>query len=258
MKYYEQHSGLLPAPIVEKPIKENYNWGFAHLLFEKDLEVYNNWLSKKIEVLPQHADTFKAFGDIELVEGVHYTTMPIMGCCDDGEPFETGDYIVIPTANNVEEGLKRLRNYFGENDRTPFEHWAFTFLTKLSKSVAIPKQQDTPVSEVEERILCAAIYFNDGKEYPHQPKNIETGFVVAGRRHSNCYATLSAIGKALGLEERALFAFERIDRDNQGFITNLNRYVNRKEAFEIAKKAGQCLQPDIINESIGLTSEDLY
>lgn len=118
---------------------------------------------------------------------------------------------------------------------------------------------DNTVQQVEEGreyILCAAIYFNDGKEYDHQPKNIKTGFVIAGRRHSNCYATLSAISKALNLEERALVFFERIDRDSQGFITNLNRYVDRKEGYEIAKVAKQLRISE--HESKILVSEDLY
>lgn len=111
-----------------------------------------------------------------------------------------------------------------------------------------------------EKILCAAIHFDDGNKYEHQPKNIESGFVVSGRRHSNCYATLSAIGKVLKLEERALYAFERVGRDEQGFITNLNRYVNRKEAMKIAKAANQLINPTLHddNEDAILVSEDLY
>jgi hypothetical protein len=93
--------------------------------------------------------------------------------------------------------------------------------------------------EDKEYILCAAIYFNDSKEYPHQPVNIKTGFVVTGRRHHNCYATLSTIGHALGLDGIVKNKFERIDRDNQGFITNTDRYVNRKEAWKIACNSGQ-------------------
>jgi len=32
-------------------------------------------------------------------------------------------------------------------------------------------------------IICAAIWFNDGKTYQHQPKNITEGIIVCGRRH---------------------------------------------------------------------------
>lgn len=111
-----------------------------------------------------------------------------------------------------------------------------------------------------EYILCAAIHFNDGKEYEQQPKNITEGFVVTGRRHCNCYATLSAIGKAIGLEERALRAFERIDRDQQGFLTNLNRYVSRAEAWKIAEVSGQIVNGYTLckGDDAILISENLY
>lgn len=36
-----------------------------------------------------------------------------------------------------------------------------------------------------EYILCAAIWYDDGKEYPHQPVNIKEGYVWCGRRHHN-------------------------------------------------------------------------
>jgi hypothetical protein len=34
----------------------------------------------------------------------------------------------------------------------------------------------------KEYILSAAVHFDDGKIYEHQPSNIKTGFVVCGRR----------------------------------------------------------------------------
>jgi hypothetical protein len=112
---------------------------------------------------------------------------------------------------------------------------------------------------MEEYILSAAIYFNDGKEYPGQPNNIKTGFVVTGRRHHNCYATLAAVGKALDLEERALVSFERIDRDIQGFVTNIDRFVDRRQGWLIAIKANQVKKvPDDVSEGNILFSEDLY
>jgi hypothetical protein len=44
-----------------------------------------------------------------------------------------------------------------------------------------------------EFIICSALYYNDGASHLHQPKNIDTGFVICGRRHHNCYGTLAAI-----------------------------------------------------------------
>lgn len=105
---------------------------------------------------------------------------------------------------------------------------------------------------MRERILCAAILYADGKAHPHQPKNIETGLVICGRRHHNCYATLS--GLLGGLDGKLL-----VGRDNQGFITSEDRYVNRNEAFKIAKKENQIYHKcfDDVEDGI-LTSEDLY
>ncbi|OQB09046.1 MAG: hypothetical protein BWY21_00951 [Parcubacteria group bacterium ADurb.Bin216] len=88
------------------------------------------------------------------------------------------------------------------------------------------------VYDKEEYILCAAIHFLDGDIHEHQPKNIETGYVIAGRRHHNCYAT------------KWIFDKNKID-DIQGFITSRDRFVNRKEAFEIAINAKQCDKEDI-------------
>lgn len=99
---------------------------------------------------------------------------------------------------------------------------------------------------MEEFILCAAIWIDDGgKDYVHQPKNIEQGFIVAGRRHHNCFTTLAMLQ---GLKK------ERSNKNEvQGFITSLDRFVDRQEGAAIAFDAGQ------INENKQtLYSEDLY
>ena len=109
----------------------------------------------------------------------------------------------------------------------------------------------------EEYILCAANYYNDGEKHEHQPKNIPaTGFVICGRRHHNCITSFVMI-VGFPYDEKGL----RIMRTEvQGFITNTDRFVGRKEAFKIAAKANQIHGPNKgQNEnSIGLTSEDLY
>lgn len=93
----------------------------------------------------------------------------------------------------------------------------------------------------KEYILCASIHFDDGKKHEHQPINIDTGFVVCGRRHHNCYRTLQAIGHTLGIPDDVVVKnlIDRANRDNQGFITNLDRHVDRKEGWKIALDAGQ-------------------
>lgn len=49
------------------------------------------------------------------------------------------------------------------------------------------------LSQGKPYIICAAIWFNDGREHIHQPRNIEKGFVVCGRRHHNVYLTVADI-----------------------------------------------------------------
>jgi len=112
-----------------------------------------------------------------------------------------------------------------------------------------------------EYILCAAVHINDGNEHEHQPVNIKTGFVVTGRRHHNCYATFASIAKAINLEGLIKNLIEKTDRDGQGFITNLNRYVDRKEGWKIAKESGQIkigLEASDNGEDSILISENLY
>eukprot|EP01037_Dinobryon_pediforme_P011468 gene11468-11562_t len=62
--------------------------------------------------------------------------------------------------------------------------------------------------------------------------------VNAGTMHHNCYAIIAGL-----LNEHATGEFKGklsvLGRDAQGFITNLDRYVNRREAWVIAEQAGQ-------------------
>ena len=92
-------------------------------------------------------------------------------------------------------------------------------------------------------ILCAGIWFNDELKYIHQPKNIETGFVIAGRMHHNCFLTLSMMLKRVG----------DFKSHEQGFITSDDMFVNRKEAAKIAFAAGQTKKLKSL-----LFSDDLY
>lgn len=48
-----------------------------------------------------------------------------------------------------------------------------------------------------EHIICAAIWFKNGIQYEHQPKNVDIGFVVCGRRHHNCYTTAALLYKSM-------------------------------------------------------------
>lgn len=105
-----------------------------------------------------------------------------------------------------------------------------------------------------ERIICSAIWYDNGKEYVHSPVNIKTGFVVAGLGHHNCLgtvATLTGFNKQVDSKE----AIQYID-DVQGFLTNKRRFVERIEAMNIAIASGQVVESELNNPRIGLFSED--
>ena len=80
-----------------------------------------------------------------------------------------------------------------------------------------------------ERILCAAIFHDDGVVREGQPVNIHSGIVFSGYRHWNCMAMFRE------------FFDVKVTREMQGFLTSDNRYVNRTGGYWIAKNAGQLL-----------------
>lgn len=103
--------------------------------------------------------------------------------------------------------------------------------------------QEEPLSEKGEYVLCAAIHYLDGKTHEHQPKNIDTGFVICGWRHSSIIATVSSV---VGIKTRR-------GHSVQGFITSTNRFLDRKEAAEVAYENGQ-----IPKRKKRLYSEEIY
>jgi hypothetical protein len=102
-----------------------------------------------------------------------------------------------------------------------------------------------------EYILCAAIWYLDYSLPTHSPVNIHQGVVLCGYRHCNIIGQVSAL---LNKRQSEMGHYE------QGFLTSANRFVSRKEAYEIAFRENQIIGPNKgrpYNE-IGLTSEDLY
>ena len=100
---------------------------------------------------------------------------------------------------------------------------------------------------MRENIICSALHISNEKEYVHQPKNIKQGYVVCGRRHHNCFTTLFMIDS-------------NVDKNivTQGFLTNEDRFVSRKEAFQIARCSMQIKNLGEWNQDSILFSEDLY
>ena len=96
-----------------------------------------------------------------------------------------------------------------------------------------------------EYVMCAANYYNDGKDHFYQPYNIDKGYVIGGWRHSCCGMTFMALNPTA----------KRWDDCEQGFLTTKNRFLTRAEALTLVRENGQLIKPLIGSE---LTSEDLW
>lgn len=111
------------------------------------------------------------------------------------------------------------------------------------------------VESQPELIICSAVWF-DHPEYQdiHRPMNLESGMVVAGMRHHNIWQTISLLMGKENKERRLEFVNSRVA---DGFLTNKNRFVDRKEAAELALMNGQTTL-ERIRKIDFLYSEDLY
>ena len=98
-------------------------------------------------------------------------------------------------------------------------------------------------------ILTASIWFDDGIEHVHQPKNIKTGYCINGYRHGNCFATMKIFDS-----DRTYLEMEK----EQGFLDSENNFLTREEAWEIAEKANQIKEDSRRFTQGRLFSEDLY
>lgn len=102
------------------------------------------------------------------------------------------------------------------------------------------EQENNNTNEV---IVCAAIKFD--VRMPHNEHNNTKGFewILPMVRHysQDAHKTLDMIND-----------FYTEHEVEQGFITNLGRFVDRKEALEIAKKNNQ------VKFSIGYEPDELY
>ena len=99
----------------------------------------------------------------------------------------------------------------------------------------------------KEYIIAAANHYSngDGKVLPfHSCYGIKEGFVVAGFRHP------LVIQAAKAWKEKGYKCVE------EGFITSYGRFVDRKEAFEIAKNVGQINHEKLYGDI--LFSEDVF
>lgn len=103
---------------------------------------------------------------------------------------------------------------------------ALTCIKKLNKSVV----------DYDEYILSAAISLT--------LKEGNSPVILGGYRHADCFSTAVQLGYT-----------GHINADEQGFLTSKGRFVDRREAKLIAKRAGQLKRTSALKS---LLSEDLY
>lgn len=97
-----------------------------------------------------------------------------------------------------------------------------------------------------EKILCAAIWYTETTPRAAiRPINTPGGVVLCGFRHGDI------ISQVLPLTGKRHFG---LGKHIQGFLTNKNRFVNRREAAIIHIANGHSLK----YHSLELFSEDLY
>ena len=99
------------------------------------------------------------------------------------------------------------------------------------------------MDKAKEYVLCAAIWFKDFPKAVHSPLNIDKGIVLCGHRHGHIIGQLvSMTGKRMG----------EAGEYEEGFITNKNNFLDRKQARELFVSCGG--EPEFEE----LYSEDLY
>lgn len=98
-----------------------------------------------------------------------------------------------------------------------------------------------------EKIICAATWYKDQPSAKIQVTNIDRGVVLCGHRHGHIIHQFIALtGKRSVAKEAGDYV--------QGFLTNKNRFVDRKEAAKIFTDNGGKLN----YSKEDLYSEDLY
>jgi len=105
------------------------------------------------------------------------------------------------------------------------------------------------IDNTKEYILCAAIWYKDQQQLPsvYNPRNITTGVVLCGYRHSNI------IGQCVGLLN---LPQSKMGSYVQGFLTSKNRFLDREKAAKLAFECGQVEKLQYMSDE--LFSEDIY
>lgn len=100
----------------------------------------------------------------------------------------------------------------------------------------------------EEYILCAAIWYKDFPKPAHSVINCDRGVVLCGYSHAHIIHQHVILMKKRSAE---------MGEYEQGFLTSKNRFVGREESLIIALRENQVLDLKEIRGN-RLFSEDLY
>lgn len=148
------------------------------------------------------------------------------------------------------ESYKTDMAVFAEGCGKPFNTLAWHVFKRAfdiaSYRLKLPKKDEAELKNIPvpidikrsstEYIICSAVRWN--------------GTFICGRRHKDCYVIADAL-MGSGFLER--------ERKHQGFMTSTGRFVNREEAFQIAKECKQIVHKMFDEDATGsLTSEDLF
>lgn len=115
------------------------------------------------------------------------------------------------------------------------------------------------MNNTKEYIACAAIHYNNGIKYPFmEVYGIESGFVLCGFRHPYIMSVLPTNVHYEQDEDKKQSLNVQWDKSTnicevvQGFMTSYGRFVDRKEAKNIAIACGQCKEEEIYSSDLFL------
>lgn len=119
------------------------------------------------------------------------------------------------------------------------------------------------IDDTKEYIACSAIHYDNGVNYPFMKVyGIETGFVLAGLRHTFIASILPTNVHYEQEPNQSGVIQAKWDKDlpvhktTQGFMTSHGRFVDRLEAKRLAIEAGQVNESEAIGHE--LFSEDVF
>lgn len=99
----------------------------------------------------------------------------------------------------------------------------------------------------EEKIVCSALWYKDLPTPTYRPINVDRGIVFCGLRHAHCLSQMNIMTGKRQCE---------VGEEISGFLTNKNRFVDRKEAAEIALNSHQIEKLSYFKDE--LDSSDLF